>query len=69
MKLKGGYSQQKEEHYEILREYYLLQKIWDPEYYEEISLEDSQNFVMGEVLRSPIHVSPPLKEILRGFLE
>jgi hypothetical protein len=48
--------------FKILKEYCLLPKVWDPKTKEVISLEDSEYFLKGEVLLSPKHISPQLKE-------
>jgi hypothetical protein len=48
--------------YQILLEYKLLPKIYDPRSGEVISINDSKHFVKGEVLISPKHISPVLKE-------
>jgi hypothetical protein len=54
--------QAKKLRYQILREYQLLPKVWDLKIGEVISLKDSEYFVEGEVLVSPKHLSPQLKE-------
>jgi len=59
---KSKHVQAKKLRYQILKEYRLLPKVWDPKTGEVISLKDSGHFLKAEVLVSPKHVSPQLKE-------
>jgi hypothetical protein len=56
-------SRAKRERFRLLLEYRLLPKVWDPERCELISLRETENFEMGEVLKSPRFTSPSLKRL------
>jgi len=45
-----------------LQEYRSIPKVWDPVRAEVIACGTTKNFLQGEVLKSPRHISPQLDE-------
>jgi len=56
------YYKKKRERWKILQEYRSIPKVWDPVRAEVIACGTTKNFLQGEVLKSPRHISPQLDE-------